>query len=232
MQELAAKLASCQASCQPSRLNEEEEREEEEREEEEREEEDQCGLQPETCASAAASTAAGPQCTCFTGTKVQILTLNMPETCASATSAGASRNVSTSTSTTTAAASSGGAGSSAGSSRQGISRQSDDSGSLAKAAAAAGTPGTAAVIMTGEELEAHLEQQAGAGVTLFVKFFAPWCKHCKKMAPVWDQVARCPLVATTNIIYEAFRYLRRSAGATRSLKLLIYEALSFSYVRP
>lgn len=38
------------------------------------------------------------------------------------------------------------------------------------------------------ELTGSTWESATAGKTVFVKFYAPWCGHCKRMKPDWDQL--------------------------------------------
>lgn len=38
------------------------------------------------------------------------------------------------------------------------------------------------------ELTPQTWDEKTAGKTVFVKFFAPWCGHCKRMKPAWDAV--------------------------------------------
>ena len=42
---------------------------------------------------------------------------------------------------------------------------------------------TSALHLTTENIES-----SAAGKTMFVKFYAPWCGHCKKLAPDWDKL--------------------------------------------
>jgi len=63
---------------------------------------------------------------------------------------------------------------------------------------------TAAVqLMSAPELEANIAKHTREGGVMFVKFFAPWCGHCKKLAPVWDQVGEAFLSESNVTIAKA-----------------------------
>lgn len=41
-----------------------------------------------------------------------------------------------------------------------------------------------------------------AGKTAFIKFYAPWCGHCKALAPAWDKLTADHVDSTTTLIGE------------------------------
>eukprot|EP01065_Artemidia_motanka_P037485 TRINITY_DN460_c0_g1_i4.p3 TRINITY_DN460_c0_g1~~TRINITY_DN460_c0_g1_i4.p3 ORF type:complete len:147 (+),score=58.85 TRINITY_DN460_c0_g1_i4:65-442(+) len=45
--------------------------------------------------------------------------------------------------------------------------------------------GTSALDLTADDFDAKVFESGKSG---FVKFFAPWCGHCKRMKPAWDKL--------------------------------------------
>ena len=48
------------------------------------------------------------------------------------------------------------------------------------------------VVITDDPMDAELE----VGSPILVKFYAPWCRHCKNLAPTWTALAKSDLNGT------------------------------------
>jgi len=57
-------------------------------------------------------------------------------------------------------------------------------------------------VASGLELDKSSWDAATAGKSVFIKFYAPWCGHCKKMKPDWDKLMEEYKDSKTAVIAE------------------------------
>lgn len=58
---------------------------------------------------------------------------------------------------------------------------------------------------------------------VFVKFYAPWCGHCKKLAPIWEDLAN-ELANVPNLIIADFD---ATANEVEDIEIRGYPTLKF-----
>lgn len=64
------------------------------------------------------------------------------------------------------------------------------------------TSALTAIVVLGIELTKDTWLAETTGRTVFVKFFVPWCGHCKEMAPAWDQLAKSFEKSSSTMVAE------------------------------